>query len=130
MNILVDSSVWIALLRGADIPEVRRLRAIDAPDEILLGDLVLLEVLQGARDDAHAERIERNLRQFPIEPVLSEGIAVRAARNYRLLRARGVTVRKTIDVILGTFCIERGYALLHADRDFAAMATHLGLRQA
>ena len=130
MNILVDSSVWIALLRGADIPEVRRLRAIDEPDEILLGDMILLEVLQGARDDTHAERIERNLRQFPVQPVLGEGIAVRAARNYRLLRARGVTVRKTIDVVIGTFCIEHGYALLHADRDFAPMAAHLGLREA
>lgn len=130
MIIVVDSSVWIALLRNQDTPAVRRLRAIDAADGIVVGDLILLEVLQGARDEAHAARIERNLRQFPVEPMLGEAIAVRAAAHSRTLRRLGVTVRKTIDLVIGTFCLERGYALLHADRDFAPMATHLGLRTA
>ena len=130
MIIVVDSSVWIALLRGHDTQEVHRLRAIDPPDRIVVGDLILLEVLQGARDEAHAARIERNLRRFAIMPMLGEALAVRAAAHARALRRQGVTLRKTIDLVIGTFCLERGYALLHADRDFVLMAIHLGLREA
>jgi predicted nucleic acid-binding protein len=128
--IVVDSSVWIAQLRGLDTEPVRKLKAIEGPDEVLVGDLILLEVLQGARDEAHADRIERNLRQFPIERMLDEELAVRAARHFRQLRERGVTVRKTIDMIIGTFCLERGHLLLHDDRDFSPMVAHLGLREA
>ena len=130
MIVCVDSSVWIALLRGHDTPEVARLHAIEPPDQIVLGDLILLEVLQGARDEAHAARIERNLREFPIEPVLTEARAIRAAAHYRRLRGMGITVRRTIDLAIGTFCLDRGYALLHADRDFAPMAAQLGLATA
>jgi predicted nucleic acid-binding protein len=126
--IVVDSSVWIAHLRGVRTEPVRKLSSIERPDEILVGDLILLEVLQGARDEAHAARIERDLRQFPIEPMLDERLAVRAAANYRELRRRGSTVRKTVDVIIGTFCLERGHALLHDDRDFDPFAMHLGMR--
>ncbi len=128
--IVIDSSVWIGLLRKSDSLAVRRLRDIvDAEDDrVLVGDLILLEVLQGARDEAHATRIERGLRRYPIVPMLGDAIAVEAARHYRLLRARGVTVRKTIDMIIGTFCIAGGHALLHEDRDFDPMAAHLGLR--
>ena len=128
--IVVDSSVWIAHLRGEDTPEVRKLRTLDEPDQILLGDLILLEVLQGARDERHAGRIERQLRQFQIASMLSPDLAPRIARNYRYLRDRGVTVRKTVDMIIATFCIEGGHRLLHADRDFDPMAAHLGLRVA
>lgn len=81
----------------------------------------------GARDEGHAARIERNLRRYLIQPMLTEAIAVQAARNYRTMRASGVTVRKTIDVIIGTFCIERGHWLLHDDRDYNAMENLLGL---
>ena len=127
--IVVDTSVWIGSLRGIDSPVVRRLRALVEDDEpILVGDLILLELLQGARDDGHAARIERNLRQYPIVSMLDEALAVQAARNYRLLRARGITVRKTIDVIIGTFCITGGHFLLHDNRDFNPMEAHLGLR--
>jgi predicted nucleic acid-binding protein len=128
--IVVDSSVWIANLRGQDSHAVRRLRALveTDDDQLLVGDLILLEVLQGARDDAHAARIERALRRFPVAPMLNEVIAVSAAAGYRLLRARGVTVRKTIDMIIGTFCVAGGHALLHEDRDFDPMERHLGLR--
>jgi len=127
--ILVDSSVWIALLRGQDTAPVAKLRAIVAADDeqILLGDLILLEILQGARDEAHAARIERGLRAYPVAPMLDPARAVQAARNYRLLRARGVTVRKTIDMIIAGFCLAGGHRLLHDDRDFDPMATHLGL---
>lgn len=127
--IVVDSSVWIGVLRQADTPAVARLRELveDDDDRILVGDLILLEVLHGARDEVDAGRIERSLRRYPIAPMLGEAVAVRAAHNYRLLRARGAAIRKTIDVIIGTFCIAGGHRLLHDDRDFDPMAEHLGL---
>lgn len=128
--IVVDSSVWIANLRGMDNEAVRKLRAIvdDDDEQILVGDLILLEVLQGARGEANAARIERNLRTYPIMTMCDATIAVQAARNYRSLRERGITVRKTIDMVIGTFCIIGGHGLLHDDRDFEPMATFLGLR--
>ena len=125
--IVVDSSVWIAHLRDSDTPEVRKLRAFDDPDQILVGDLILLEVLQGARDERAASLVEQQMRQFEIAAMLSPALAPRVARNYRLLRDRGVTPRKTIDMIIGTFCIEGGHRLLHADRDFEPLVEHLGL---
>ena len=130
--IVVDSSVWIANLRGVGNEPVRKLHAYAEAedDQLLVGDLVLLEVLQGARDEAHASRIEKSLRRYPVAPMLSDSLAVRAARNYRSLRGRGVTVRKTVDMIIGTFCIEGGHRLLHDDRDFDPMAQHLGLQVA
>jgi len=126
--IVVDSSVWIANLRGLDTPMVRKLRAaVDDENDLLIGDLILLEVLQGARDEAHADRIERNLRRYPVASMLDGDLAVQAARNYRRLRVRGITVRKTIDMIIGAFCIAGNHVLLHDDRDFDPMADHLGL---
>ena len=126
--ILVDSSVWIAYLRNLETQPVKRLRTIEALDDILVGDLILLEVLQGARDESHALRIESDLRQFRVEPMLDDRLAVQAANHYRALRRRGVTVRKTIDLIIATFCLMGGHALLHDDRDFEPFVSHLGLR--
>jgi predicted nucleic acid-binding protein len=126
--IVVDSSVWIAELRGLPTAAVARLERLVDEDDILVGDLVLLEVLQGARDDAHAAAIARQMRRFPIAAMSSPALAVEAARFYRILRDRGVTVRKTIDMIIGGFCICNGHALLHDDRDFDAMQRYLGLR--
>lgn len=128
--ILVDSSVWIAHLRGLRTPATSKLEVVAAREPLLVGDLILLEVLQGARDEAHAARIERALRQFVLVPLLDAGLASRAAGNYRRLRELGVTVRKTADLIIGTFCIEHRHALLHDDRDFAPMEEHLGLMAA
>ena len=125
--IVVDSSVWIANLRNSDSAAVQKLRSLNNPREIIVGDIILLEVLQGARDERHAAIIEQSLRQFEIQPMLSDQIVVLAARNYRLLRELGITLRKTADLIIGTFCIANGHVLLHADRDFDAMAG-LGLR--
>jgi predicted nucleic acid-binding protein len=125
--ILVDSSVWIAHLRGSLTPATAKLEAAVMTEPILVGDLILLEVLQGARDELAAARIERGLRRFEIVPLLDADLATRAARNYRRLRDMGITIRKTNDIIIGTFCIERGCALLHDDRDFVAMEEHLGL---
>lgn len=96
-------------------------------NDLLMGDLVIVEVLQGARSEADARLIERALTRYPLASLLDAELAVRAARNYRRLRALGVTVRKTIDIIIGTFCIEHGHRLLHSDRDFEPMRRHLGL---
>jgi predicted nucleic acid-binding protein len=92
--IVVDSSVWIANLRNLAVREVRVLRALDEFDEILVGDVALLEVLQGARDEARGAQLEKWLRRFPIVRMLDQELAIRAARNYRTLRERGVTIRK------------------------------------
>jgi len=127
----VDSSVWIANLHGLETGPVRRLRALaEDGDAILTGGLILLEVLQGAQDDAHAARIERSLRRHPVAPMLDAGLAVRAAANHRALRARGIMVRRTVDMSIGTFCMARGHALLHDDRNFGQMAQHLDLQVA
>ena len=128
--IVVDSSVWIGNLRGTDSAQVRKLHtyAETDDDQILVGDMILLEVLQGARDEVHAARIERSLRRYPVASMLSDRLAVQAAHNYRSLRGRGITVRKTVDMIIGTFCIEGSHRLLHDDRDFDPLAQHLGLQ--
>src|ERR1700712_4035599 len=125
--IVVDSSIWIAQLRRTDVATIERLLAIKDTKEILVGDLILLEVLQGARSEPEALLIEKGLRQFTVQPMLSDNLLGKAAGNYRLLRRRGVTIRNTIDVIIGTFCIEENHSLLHNDRDFDPLAEYLGL---
>lgn len=126
--ILVDSSVWIANLRSAERPAVSKLHAIDpARDQIVVGDLILMEVLMGCRDEATAARVLHDMQRFDIVSLASPGLAIEAARHYRLLRGLGVTVRKGIDMLIGTFCILGGHTLLHDDRDFSAMQRHLGL---
>lgn len=126
--IVVDSSVWIANLRDESRPSVAYLNEKVATSTIVVGDLVLLEVLRGARDDDHASRIEQALRRFRVEPMLSPDIAVRAAGHYRSLRGSGLTVANIADLVIATFCIESGYELLHDDRDFSPFVAQLGLR--
>ena len=126
--IVVDSSVWIANLRNTVSEPVRVLRSLFEREVLLVGDIVLLEVLQGARDEAHAIRLAQDLNAFEIVPMLGTRVAVQAARNYRTLRSKGITIRKTVDLIIGTFCIEHGHTLLHEDRDFEPMREHLGLQ--
>ena len=126
--ILVDSSVWIDHLNNVVTGPVSRLRRLIPTIPLLVGDLILCEVLQGLRSEREARLVERGLRQFEAVSLLDSDLAVRAAANYRSLRSRGLTIRKTIDIIIGTFCIERGHALLHDDRDFEPMVRFLGLR--
>ena len=125
--ILVDSSVWIAQLRGRTTSATVKLEAAAAREPLLIGDLILLEVLQGARNETHAARIESALRRYAVVPLLGTDLAPKAARNFRKLRELGITVRKTADIIIGTFCIEHRHTLLHEDRDFDPMQAHLGL---
>ena len=128
--ILVDSSVWIDHLNDTATGAVQRLRALIPVQPLLVGDLILCEVLQGLRSDREARLVERALRRFAIVSLLDADLAVKAAAYYRALRARGITIRKTVDLIIGTFCIERGHALLHDDRDFEPMVRLLGLQAA
>lgn len=92
--------------------------------------MILLEVLQGTRDDRHAEQIARRLAQFPIASMLDASLAAKAASNYRVLRQLGITIHKAADLIIGTYCLEFDHQLLHNDRDFDPMVTHLGLQAA
>jgi len=128
--IVADSSVWISLFRKDDTESAAKLRASTAQGNVLMGDVIMLEVLQGARDPHHARFIERSFHEFPVTQMLSPELAVKAAANYRTLRDRGITVRKTIDMIIGTYCIEHGHSLLQRDKDYLPMAEHLGLRLA
>ena len=126
--ILVDSSVWIDHLRNTVTGRVSHLRSLMSGEELLVGDLVLCEVLQGLRSDVEARLVEEALREFEVVPLVDAELAVKAAANYRFLRSLGFTVRRTIDLLIATFCIERGHWLLHGDRDFAPMERFLGLR--
>jgi predicted nucleic acid-binding protein len=126
--IVVDSSVWIGHFRDHDTAAVRKLRSIEALEQIIVGDVILLEVLQGARDERHASRLEGILREFKIEFMLDDEVATKAARNYRMLRRKGITIRTTVDLVIATFCAQREYALLHDDRDFQPLISHLDIR--
>lgn len=120
--IAVDSSVWIDFFRDIKTPPADFLRSHPSKTDFLVGDLVLLEVLHGARDDVHAARLARELRSFSIVPMMSPALAVEAARIYRELRSEGVTIRKTVDLAIAAFCIVNGHSLLQSDRDFEAIA--------
>lgn len=126
--IVVDSTVWIDFLNGREADYVRRLRGLLGATEIIVGDLMLCEILQGLGSEREARQVETYLRRFKVAPMAGEIIAVAAARNFRILRSRGITVRKTIDLLIGTWCIRHRTPLLHNDRDFDVMQQNLGLR--
>ena len=125
--ILVDSSVWIDYFRGWSTATSDRLDELLAAEPLLIGDLMLTEVLQGFTRDREFNEALRLLRTLPIVDIGGQEIAIAAATNYRLLRARGVTIRKTIDTLIATRCIVDGHALLYIDRDFDPFVEHLGL---
>ena len=126
--ILVDSSVWIDFFRGKPSAEVERLDALLGVHPVAIGDLMLAEVLQGCIDDRDFQRTRKLMESLHVVELCGREIAVEAARNYRILRARGITVRKTIDTIIATRCIADDMPLLHSDRDFDPFVEHLGLR--
>ena len=125
--IVVDSSVWIDFLNGRNAPHVRQLRSILGTEEVIVGDLMLCEVLQGLGSERAARDVETLLRRFEIVSMAGPAIAIAAARNFRSLRRRGITIAKTIDLLIGTWCIEHGLPLLHNDSDFHPMARYLAL---
>ena len=128
--ILVDSSVWIDFFRNRTTAQVERLVALLLAREPAMGDLVLAEILQGCDTDKEFNQVLRFLQPLPVIPISDEAIAIQAARNYRSLRARGVTVRKTIDTLIATRCIVDGHSLLYSDRDFDPFVEYLGLETA
>jgi predicted nucleic acid-binding protein len=128
--ILVDSSVWIDYFRAADTPQVALLDTLFGRTRIAVGDLIAAEVLQGVRDDQQFKRVKKLFDSFTRLDLCDYDLAVKASENHRFLRAKGITVRKTIDTLIATRCIEDGLTLLHDDRDFMPFAKHLGLREA
>ena len=128
--ILVDSSVWIDYFRGTPSAEADQLDSLLGQEPLAIGDLILTEVLQGFRSEADFTTAKALLGALEVVPLAGRTICEQAATNFRLLRRKGISVRKTVDTIIATFCIENGYALLHNDRDFDAFEEHLGLRVA
>lgn len=126
--IVVDASVWIDYFNGRDTPETDALDAWLGQEIIIVGDITITEVLQGFRRDADFRRALTLLESLEFREMLGKRVAIESARNYRMLRKKGVTVRKTIDVMIATFCLLHGYPLLHADRDFDPMEEHLNLK--
>ena len=126
--ILVDTSVWIDYFNGRITAATDRLDALLGEEMLLTGDLVLAEVLQGFRKDADYRRARSLLERLEFRPMLGREVALQTARDYRHLRKKGVTPRKTIDVMIASFCLQNDHRLLHSDRDFDPMAEHLGLR--
>ena len=126
--ILVDSSVWIDYFRGVITPQTEKLDRLLGHELLAIGDLILTEVLQGFASDRDFEAARRMLTSLVLVELGGKDIAIQAAKNFRALRKLGVTVRKTIDTVIATRCIESGYDLLHSDHDFDAFAKHLGLR--
>ena len=125
--IVVDSSVWIGHFNGAVTRETEVLDTLLGVEPIVIGGIILAEVLQGFRNDRDFRRARTALDTLIFEPMTGRDVALASARNFRALRARGVTVRKTIDMMIATFCMERRYLLLHSGRDFGPIAEHLGL---
>ncbi|MFH1044098.1 MAG: PIN domain nuclease [Pseudomonadota bacterium] len=128
--ILVDSSVWIDYFRGTATPQAEKLESLLGTEPIATGDLILTEVLQGFVGDRDFNQARKLLTSLVVVDLAGQDIAIQAARNFRALRALGVSVRKTIDTVIATRCIENGLPLLYSDRDFDPFVEHLGLRSA
>lgn len=126
--ILVDTSVWIDFLRGTSTPEAEKLDLLLGTVSLAIGDLILTEVLQGCDTTREFNQVRKLLATFPLISLGGPDVALEAAKNFRKLRALGITVRKTIDTVIATRCILNGHELLHNDRDFDAFEQHLGLR--
>lgn len=125
--LMVDSTVWVDYFNGVENPQTDLLNRILDSVLILVGDLILAEVLQGFRHDKDFETARRLLTKFTQAQMVSPELAVQSARNYRLLRKKGITVRKTIDSLIATYCIENDHELLHTDSDFDGYEKHLDL---
>jgi predicted nucleic acid-binding protein len=126
--ILVDSSVWIDYFKGAITPQTEKLHSLLGSEPLAIGDLILTEVLQGFADERDFQRARKLLTLLTVVDLGGQDTAIQAARYFRMLRQLGVTVRKTIDLIIATRCIENDYDLLHNDKDFDSLVKYLGLR--
>ncbi|MGH7745063.1 MAG: type II toxin-antitoxin system VapC family toxin [Steroidobacteraceae bacterium] len=124
----MDTSVWVDYFNGIETPQADRLDQLLGSGRLLTGDLILVELLQGFARDADYRRAHGLLLDVPCADLVGRDVALAAADHYRRLRRRGITVRKTIDMLIGTYCIQNGHVLLHSDRDFDPLEQHLGLR--
>jgi predicted nucleic acid-binding protein len=127
---MVDTSVWIDYFRGVVTPQSDKLDTLLGVEQVLNGDLILAELLQGFVSDRDFNRARKLLASVPLIPLVGEDIAFQAAKNFRRLRTLGITIRKTIDTLIATSCIEKELSLLYSDRDFDPFVQHLGLRSA
>ena len=127
--IVVDSSVWIDYFSGVDNAQTDRLDNTLGLKPVAAGDLIMTEVLQGFRDDKDYKTARKLFEDLTIFEMLGQSMAVKSADNFRRLRKKGVTIRKTADVIIATFCIEQKLPLLFSDKDFKPFVKHLGLRE-
>ena len=125
--ILIDSSVWIDYFNGVLTPHTDWLDSSLGEIPIIMSDLILIEVLQGFKSDKDFKIAKDLLLNIPFMAMGGQALALQSAMNYRYLRTKGVTVRKTIDVVIGTFCIQNQFALIYCDRDFDPMVQYLGL---
>ncbi len=126
--LLVDPTVWIDYFNGVASPQTDYLNNVLETTPILVGDLILAEVLQGFRQDTDFEKARRALGKFLQASLVSPDLAIQSARNYRTLRQKGVTVRKMIDNLIATYCLENDHNLLHHDSDYDGYEQHLGLK--
>ncbi len=126
--VLVDSSVWIAYFNGESTPQANQLDTLLGRELVAVGDLMLVEVLQGFRKDSDYRKARELMLSLSVVNLLDTDIALKSAQHYRQLRSEAVTVRRTADCIIATWCIEHGVPLLQADRDFLPFEQHLGLQ--
>jgi predicted nucleic acid-binding protein len=126
--IVADTSVWIDYFRGVAAPHTDLLDRALSESRIIIGDLILAELLQGFSSEREFQIAKQLMDGLEYRDFVGRDMAMAAAQNYRALRRQGITVRKTIDVLIATFCIENGFGLIHNDRDFEPMEQLLGLR--
>jgi predicted nucleic acid-binding protein len=125
--ILVDSSVWIDYFNGTETLATKKLDSLLGVQPVCTGDLILAEVLQGFRHDNDYLAAKTLLCSLPIFAMVDTNISLKSAENFRILRKQGITIRKTIDTLIATYCIESGLSLLHTDKDFQPFQQFLGL---
>src|SRR5882724_852064 len=125
--VIIDTTVWIDFFRNTATEQTELLELVVRRGDAALGDLIVGEILQGVETDKEFRLLKRQLANFPAYSMVGRENAVRSAMNYRKLRAKGFTVRKTVDCWIATFCIEQRFPLLHSDRDFDPFQKHLGL---
>jgi predicted nucleic acid-binding protein len=125
--VIVDTTVWVDYFNGVHNPETQWLDAEIDAQRLAITTIILSEVLQGVRNEEQAAEVEAELRKLEVFDAAHPEVAIQAARNYRFLRSHGRTIRKTIDLLIATFCVIEGHSLLHRDRDFDAFEEVLGL---
>ena len=125
--VLADTSIWIDYFRGVYSPQTDQLNELLNEERVATGDLIIIELMQGFKTKSQIAAARQIISRLEYFDLVGKDIAFKAADNYRLLKNKGITIRKTIDIIIGTFCIENQFKLLHNDRDFEPMVDYIGL---